>query len=77
MRAAEDAAKEADARLMRTQAAQSEAAGALARTERKVALLTKERDGLKSILASYDEEEGSAGRLDHLHSHAFLPLRNV
>ncbi|CAL8462910.1 g2444 [Coccomyxa elongata] len=61
LRAAEDAAKEADARLMRTQAAQSEAAGALARTERKVALLTKERDGLKSILASYDEEDGAAG----------------
>ncbi|EIE27827.1 hypothetical protein COCSUDRAFT_83447 [Coccomyxa subellipsoidea C-169] len=61
VRAAEDAAKEADARLLRTQAAQSEAAGAVARLERKAALLAKERDGLKSILASYDEEEGSAG----------------
>ncbi|KAK9907279.1 hypothetical protein WJX75_000576 [Coccomyxa subellipsoidea] len=61
VRAAEDAAKEADARLLRTQAAQSEAAAAVARLERKAALLTKERDGLKSILASYDEEEGGAG----------------
>jgi hypothetical protein len=63
VRAAEDAAKEADARLLRTQAAQSEAAAAVARLERKAALLTKERDGLKSILASYDEEEGGAGAL--------------
>ncbi len=54
---------------MRTQAAQSEAAGALARTERKVALLTKERDGLKSILASYDEEDGVAGAVIQHRSH--------
>ena len=77
MRAAEDVAKEADARLLRTQAAQSEAAVALARTERKVALLAKERDGLKSILASYDEEEGDAGAIHHLHNLAFFPCRIV
>lgn len=59
--AAQDATREAEARLARTQAAQSEAAAAVARLERKVALLSKERDGLKSILASYDEEEAGLG----------------
>lgn len=47
--------------------AEAEAASTAARLERKVALLTKERDGLKSVLASYDEEEGAgAGHYRHL-----------
>lgn len=35
----------------------SEHQAQLARVERRLALLTKERDGLKLILASYDQEE--------------------
>ena len=43
----------------RLEAAEAELSGVIARLERKVALLTKERNGLKEILASYDAEEAN------------------
>ncbi|KAL4431158.1 hypothetical protein ABPG75_006414 [Micractinium tetrahymenae] len=55
--AAADAARaEADQAAAAAQAAAEQAAAALSRAERKLVLLTKERDGLQGILASYDEE---------------------
>lgn len=55
--AAADAARaEAEQAAAAAQAAADQAAAALSRAERKLVLLTKERDGLKGILASYDEE---------------------
>jgi hypothetical protein len=48
--------REAAADLLRASARADEAAAGLARAERKIALLVKERDGLKGILASYDDE---------------------
>lgn len=67
--AAADAARaEAEQATAAAQAASEQAAAALSRAERKLVLLTKERDGLKGILASYDEEYlnqqgGRAGRM--------------
>lgn len=55
--AAADAARvEAQQAAAAAQAAAEEAAAALSRAERKLVLLGKDRDGLKGILASYDEE---------------------
>lgn len=54
--AADAARLEAEAAALRAQQAAEEAAASLSRAERKLALLGKERDGLKSILSSYDEE---------------------
>lgn len=55
--AAADAARaEAEQAAAAAHAASEQVAAALSRAERKLVLLTKERDGLKSILASYDEE---------------------
>lgn len=56
MSGAEEARAHAEA--LRSEAAvRAEAAEeSLARAERKAALLAKEREGLKAILASYDEE---------------------
>eukprot|EP00897_Mesotaenium_endlicherianum_P003406 jgi/Mesen1/3093/ME000184S02158 len=51
------AAQEALARVAASKAEVAEVALNLQRSERKVSLLTKERDGLKAILASYDDEE--------------------
>lgn len=52
-----DAARaEAEQAAAAAQAAADESAAALSRAERKLVLLGKERDGLKGILASYDEE---------------------
>ena len=47
---------EAEAATTAAQAAAGDAASALSRAEHKLVLLSKERDGLKGILASYDEE---------------------
>ena len=47
------------AQLQAATEARSELAASVARLERKVALLTRERDGLKQIIQSYDEEDGS------------------
>ena len=58
MTTAQDGIRKAEAAAEAAKAAEAEAATAAARLERKVALLTKERDGLKSILASYDEDDG-------------------
>lgn len=54
--AAAEAQREAEADAAAARAAAEEAAAGLSRAERKLALLGKERDGLKAILASYDEE---------------------
>ena len=54
--AAAAAQREAEADAAAARAAAEEAAAGLSRAERKLALLGKERDGLKAILASYDEE---------------------
>ena len=59
LQAAQAAARAAAAVQSRLEAAEAEASGVLARLERKVALLTKERDGLKEIVASYDAEEAN------------------
>ena len=54
--AAAAAQREAEADAAAARAAAEESAAGLSRAERKLALLGKERDGLKAILASYDEE---------------------
>ncbi|KAG6541966.1 hypothetical protein Mapa_016603 [Marchantia paleacea] len=54
---AKSAKDEAESIASAAQAEVVEAVLNLKRAERKVALITKERDGLKEILASYDEEE--------------------
>jgi hypothetical protein len=59
LRTAEGAARAAQAAADAASTAEAQAATSAARLERKVALLAKERDGLKSILASYDEEDAS------------------
>ena len=56
---AQAAAAQAAAAQSRLEAAEAEASGAVARLERKVALLTKERNVLKEIVASYDAEEAN------------------
>ena len=56
---AQAAARQAAAAQSRLEAAEAEASGAVARLERKVALLTKERNVLKEIVASYDAEEAN------------------
>lgn len=61
LRAAEEAERAALADAATARAAHGEAAGNAARLERKAALLSRERDGLKAILASYDEEEAGLG----------------
>ena len=43
------------------EAAEAELSGAVARLERKVALLTKERAMLRDIVTSYDAEEAIHG----------------
>lgn len=54
--AAEEDKARAEARQQEAAARANEVEASLARAERKAALLTKEREGLKAILASYDEE---------------------
>ncbi|KAK9820056.1 hypothetical protein WJX72_005559 [[Myrmecia] bisecta] len=51
--------QEGEAALKASQDACAELAATAARLERKVTLLTRERDGLKKIIESYDEEDGS------------------
>jgi hypothetical protein len=59
LRTAQESLREADAAAQAARAAEADAATTAARLERKVGLLTKERDGLKRILASYDEDEAA------------------
>ncbi len=59
MQAAQTAARQAGAAQSRLEAAEAETSGAVARLERKVVLLTKERNVLKEIVASYDAEEAN------------------
>lgn len=54
--AAEEARASAESRHREAAARAEELAATLARAERKAGLLAKEREGLKAILASYDEE---------------------
>lgn len=49
------------------QAARSESAAAAARLERQVAVLGKERDGLKRILTTYQQDD----------ARAFFPLEST
>jgi mitotic spindle assembly checkpoint protein MAD1 len=49
--------QQAEARAVAAEAEVADATLKLKRTERKVALLTMERDGLKAIVESYDHEE--------------------
>ena len=53
---AEEARASAEALQREATGRVEELAASLARVERKAALLSKEREGLKAILASYDEE---------------------
>lgn len=59
LQAAQAAARQAAAAQSRLEATEAEASGAVARLERKVALLTKERNVLKEIVVSYDAEEAN------------------
>lgn len=59
LQAAQAAARQAAGALSHVEAAEAEASGVVARLERKVALLTKERNVLKEIVASYDAEEAN------------------
>ena len=61
LKAAETDARQASARQGMLEAAEAELSGAVARLERKVALLTKERTMLKEIVDSYDAEEAIHG----------------
>jgi hypothetical protein len=56
LEAASADAAAAEARAAAERAAGGEAAAAAARAERRAALLARERDGLRQVLASYDEE---------------------
>lgn len=57
VRELEAAAAIASARVAELEQQAADAVAVAARTERRLALLTKERDGLKLIVASYDAEE--------------------
>ena len=76
LQAAQAAARAAAAAQSQLEAAEAEASGVIARLERKVALLTKERDVLKEIVASYDAEEanfsGMAGLRDRSLSYEYV-----
>ena len=73
LHAAQAAARQAAAALSQAEAAEAEASGTVARLERKVALLTKERNVLKEIVASYDAEEANlSGDLCGLNRHVTL-----
>jgi hypothetical protein len=56
LEAASADAAAAEARAAAERAAGGEAAAAAARAERRAGLLARERDGLRKVLASYDEE---------------------
>lgn len=60
MRTAEQRQGEHEAALAAAHAAREEACATTARLERQLALLGKERDGLKRILASYQQDDASA-----------------
>lgn len=60
LRAAEKRQHEHEAGLAAAQGSQSEAAAIAARLERQLAILGKERDGLKRILASYQQDDARA-----------------
>ena len=57
LRAADDGRAEAEAYLQRVQASQTENMASLAMFERKVGLLTKERDSLMKVLTSFTRED--------------------
>ena len=61
LKAAEADARQASARQGMLEAAEAELSGTVARLERKIALLTKERTMLKEIVDSYDAEEAIHG----------------
>ena len=61
LNAAETDARQASARQGMLEAAEAELSGTVARLERKVALLMKERTMLKEIVDSYDAEEAIHG----------------
>ena len=52
--------QEQEAAQAAAEAVQSEAGAAAARLERQLAVLGKERDGLKRILASYQQDDARA-----------------
>ena len=56
------------------EAAEAELSGTVARLERKVALLTKERTMLKEIVTSYDAEEANHGGKFMWHLSTTVPL---
>ena len=56
VKSAEVQKAEAEAALHSVQGTLAETSAAAARAERRVMLLTKERDGLNRVLASYDAE---------------------
>jgi hypothetical protein len=63
LQAAEARQQEHDAAVAAAQAAREEADAAAARLERQLAVLGKERDGLKRILASYQQEDAREARV--------------
>ena len=65
LQAAEARQQEHDAAIIAAHAAQQEADAAAARLERQLAVLGKERDGLKRILASYQQEDAREARAPH------------
>lgn len=60
VQAAERQQQEHEAALAAANTAREESDAAAARLERQVAVLGKERDGLKRILASYQHDDASA-----------------
>ena len=65
LQAAEARQQEHDAAVAAAHAAREEADAAAARLERQLAVLGKERDGLKRILASYQQEDAREARAPH------------
>lgn len=62
LQAAEARQQEHDAAIAAAHAAREEAAAAAARLDRQLAVLGKERDGLKRILATYQQEDAREAR---------------